>query len=146
MKELLEAVKAELKNRLTYVRNVYITPDLGVMPQAVSFPAIGIKDGEEKGKDHMGGGSEQVLNVELVITVKHLAATEDLVIGRGANKGVLDVADDVREALHGNLLNISGMIDARLITSKPSGIYINQGKTEYMQAKELVFAYEKEVH
>ena len=115
MKELLNAIKAELQTDLTYVRerDIFITEDENIIPKNVRFPCVGIKDGEIARTELTGGMWEVTLNVTLAVFVQ-LAKDEAGIMGDTSTgkKGVLDITDDIHASLDENTLSITGMSHA----------------------------------
>lgn len=120
MKDLLEAIKTQLKTDLTYVRgsDIFITEDERVIPDTVKFPAVGLKDGEITYDVEYQGAKE---NSELL--VKHIAYVqlekpEASVMGDTSTekKGVLDIIADIKESLRDNKL--SGQVNEVWLVSE----------------------------
>jgi len=113
MKALLTAIKTQLKTDLTYVRDsdIYVTEDERMIPEAVKFPAVGIKDGAISYKQATKSQEDQELQVK-IITYQELRKPEASIMGDTATskKGVLDIIDGVITALKNNLL--SGIVDS----------------------------------
>jgi len=145
MKALLTAIKARLQQDLSYVRasDVFITEDEHMIPEAVKFPAIGIKDGVIVRRELAGGMLEITLNVNVVIWVK-LLKDEATIMGDAATgkKGVLEIEDDIHEALDENLLDITGMQEA--FSPEPSASELFGDETEAVQRKVVGYRYVKE--
>jgi len=145
MKELLTAIKTQLRQDLSYVRasDVFITEDENLIPEAVKFPAIGIKDGAIVRRDLAGGMWEITLNVNVVIWVK-LLKDEATIMGDDATgkKGVLEIEDDIHESLDENLLDITGMQEAFSPESSASELFGDE--TEAVQRKVIGYRYVKE--
>jgi len=144
MKEILKAVQAELRNRIGYVRSgdIFITADEDYMPNDVSFPCIGIKDGQTEKDFGMGGCADMKIQV-LVMPVVNLLKREAALVGDGVKKGLLDICSDITEILQDNLLGIDGMIlaDAALSQS-PAQMVFNANYNMYFR-KILKIQYEK---
>ena len=111
MKALLTNIKAVLQAQVDYIRDVdiYITPHENFIPAGTKYPAVGIKDGNIKSTVLMGGDlSDRVKAVKLIPYVR-LFDGEKAVMGFGPDKGILDVAKDIKAALKDNLLDIPGL-------------------------------------
>jgi len=112
MKELLEAVQAELQTELDYVRDrdVFVTEDENIVPAKAKFPAIGIKDGRVTRRKLPGSSLIITLTVRIIVWVQ-LTKDQATILGDAGTgkKGVLDIAEDIDTALDANLLSISGM-------------------------------------
>jgi hypothetical protein len=150
MKGLMTAMQTSLKNAagLSYVAdaNIFITPDEDIIPQAATFPAIGLKDGtitrtmesSAPGATHLWDAKYQVH----VIVYVDLTAGETPLIGQAnpSIKGILDIAPDVGTVLHENYQSIAGIIDAYCVVESESEM-IGNGETIVLK-KRLTFEYQ----
>jgi len=102
MKELLEYVKARLIDRLDYIRDddIYITPDIDLVPQGCRRPCVGITDGTIIRRELAGDVIESDLTVTVVVYVG-IQKTEAALMGDAATraKGTLNIIADVNAAL-----------------------------------------------
>lgn len=132
MKALIEAIRARLQSGLGYVRaaDVFVTEDDNLIPEAVKFPAVGLKDGAIARTELAGGWWRVNPAVRLVVWVQ-LQKTEAGVMGDDASgqKGVLEIADDIHALLDQNLLGIEGMQGA----FSPS-----EGESQFVGDEQLV--------
>jgi hypothetical protein len=106
MKALLTAVKTQLQADLTYVRDadIFITEDERLIPSAVKFPAVGIKDGAVTYRRATKSQEDQGLQVK-IIAYQELRKPEASIMGdtTATQKGILDMADDIIASLKNEL-------------------------------------------
>ena len=146
MKDLLTAIQAQLRTDLTYIRDsdIYITPHENYIPPHARFPCVGIKDGDEE-RDELSRGKvlEIKRTVILVVYVK-LAKPESAVMGDAVadKKGVLDIVEDIHDALHGDDLDLSSISHVFCPAVKPSEMFGDD--QEYIQKKVLAYEYTQE--
>ena len=109
MKALLTAIKSELRTDLTYIRDadVFITEDERLIPEAVKFPAAGLKDGDIVYDYVIQGASAQAELTVMAIAYAQLHKPEAAIMGDESTgkKGVLDIIADIVTALKNNLLS-----------------------------------------
>lgn len=116
MKELLEAIKTQLQDdgSLNYIDdiNIFITPDVDIIPVSATFPAVGLKDGPI---DHLVEEAENwevTLRVDIVL-LQLLKAGETPLMGQDNPDpriyGLLEMRDDIHNSLNDNKLSITGM-------------------------------------
>ena len=153
MKDTLLKVKARLDSQLDYLpmkdgteRAIFITTE-SVIPEVADFPAIGIKDGPvsyELASGTMNGAADFVVSLLIKVTVfVRLYRTEEIITGDGTEKGVLEVAADVKDALLGwNPDPDNGM---PLLIEAEGESQILSDDTVLIQAKELTFKHLKQV-
>ena len=145
MKELLNAIKSQLRADLTYMRDrdVYVTPHANYIPNAAKPPCVGLKDGGITRTELPGGMWEVTLTVHLAVYVQ-LAKDEASIMGDTATgkKGVLDIVDDIHASLDENLLGISGMIEAFSSSEAESEMFGDEN--EGLQRKIVTYQYVKE--
>jgi len=142
LKTLLTNIQAALREKLPYIRpaDIYITPHENFIPAGVQFPAVGIKDGNIKSEVLMGGDlSDRSKAVRLIPYVKMFDG-EKSVIGHGADKGILEVAEDIKDALKDNFLGISGMEDVTCTDEKASESFGEPG--DGLVRKIIIYVYE----
>lgn len=101
MTTLLKAIRDKLAAELSYLRGVYVVPDLMVFPDAPGFPIVCVMDaGEDPPGGELGGRMEH-LHVSIGIYQAIAGTAEESVVGDGVAKGVLDIADDILAELRG---------------------------------------------
>jgi len=146
VKALLTAIKTQLQADLGYVRasDVFITEHENLIPDAVKFPAVGIKDGPVVRIEMIGGMMEYRMTVKIValvqLTKPEAAIMGDSVTGR---KGILDMEADVHESLDENLLSITGMT-AAVAAANQSESEMFGDEVEVIQRKIIAYEYTKE--
>ncbi|MFH2129762.1 MAG: hypothetical protein ABIK68_05250 [bacterium] len=144
MQALLLAIQSALRSGLSDIRSgdIFITPHVNFVPPGVKAPAIGIKDGPGRVSELGGSMQETTLQVKLVIWVD-FPAGEEMIIGKGTMKGVLDRTTEVHAVLGQNLLSIDGMISARPVAETESEMF-SDGKGRGLDRKIITYEYEKE--
>lgn len=147
MEELLLAIQQELQTRIVGIRDtdIFITPSLVFRPQGVKLPCIGIKDGRVVHKYLASESMEYTMSVRLVVFVK-LTNKEAAIVGNSATgqNGILAINKQLITILNNNLLQITGMEEARITDDPESLMYITD-KKEIYQRKELGLQYQKTV-
>ncbi len=121
MKTLLTGIQTLLKAQLTYVKDVFITPDLYDFSDAPGFPMIGLLDNGRDPSDREKGAGNKLLKVSIGI-YQSVAKPEASVIGDGIDKGVLEIETDIM---------------AELIDENFSGAYIGPFDKGSQGTKEL---------
>ena len=146
MKELLSAIKTALQQGIAYARpqDVYVTPDLALIPNGVKAPAVAIKDGPVARSELAGGMLNLALTVQVAVFAQILKP-EASVMGDAAAglKGVLELAGDVHGVLDENLLGIAGMLGAFSASESASESVGNE--SEMFQRKVITYTYTQEV-
>jgi len=146
MKELLGAIKSQLQTDLTYVRDsdIFVTEDENMIPNAVKFPAVGIKDGPVQRIEMIDGMMEYCMTVKIV-ALTQLTKPEAAIMGdtSTSQKGILDLEADIHTSLDENLLFITGMISAVALANQPESEVFGD-ETEVIQRKIIGYEYVKE--
>ena len=146
MKELLTAIKSQLQADLGYVRapDVFITEDENLIPAAIKFPAVGIKDGPAQRIEMIGGMMEYLMTVKIVALVQ-LTKPEAAIMGDSVThkKGILDMEKDIHESLDENLLSITGMTSAVAAANQAESEVFGD-EVEVIQRKIIGYEYVKE--
>ena len=146
MKELLTAIKSQLQADLGYVRapDVFITEDENLIPAAIKFPAVGIKDGPVQRIEMIGGMIEYLMTVKIVALVQ-LTKPEAAIMGDSVThkKGILDMEKDIHESLDENLLSITGMTSAVAAANQAESEVFGD-EVEVIQRKIITYEYVKE--
>ncbi|OQY41845.1 MAG: hypothetical protein B6240_14690 [Desulfobacteraceae bacterium 4572_87] len=145
MKTLLTAIKAQLQASLTYIRDsdIYITPHVNFIPNAARPPCVGIKDGAIKREAIMGDCVVSTMSVSIIVLVQ-LQKDAASIMGdtTTSKKGVLDICDDIENALNHNLLGITGLQHAYCEASAASEMFGDD--RESLQRKIITCNYEKQ--
>jgi len=108
MKDLLEAIKADLVANLGYLKWVEVLDNEQLPPDGVEFPGVGLRDGSRAFTSQPGKKDYEQANV--VIVPYQSLALDDIgaaVMGDEIFKGVLDIAADVRTRLNDNLFALT---------------------------------------
>ena len=142
MKDLLTAIKSQLQTDLTYIRgsDIYVTEDERLIPEAVKFPAVGLKDGAiEYNVETQGANEAGDLAVKIIAYVQ-LQKPEAAIMGDTATgkKGVLDILADVKTSLRDNKL--SGQADDIWLVSETESELLADEETA-IQMKILTVRY-----
>jgi hypothetical protein len=146
MKDLLAAIKLEIQKSaaLGYVRDsdIFITENELLLPEALMFPAIGIKDGAIAYKVATQSQENDTLLVKVIAYVQ-LAKPEAAIMGDEMTglKGILDVGKDIRGVLKGNRL--SGLADAAWPESETESAILMGDEIQAIQMKILTIRYER---
>jgi len=144
MKDLLNAIKSQLQNDLTYVRDsdVFVTEDEVAIPEQVKFPAIGLKDGSVVWTiTSRGPLKTQTLSVRVIAYVSILRP-EASIMGDNQQKGVLDIIDDIKAALDENTLD-GTVNNAEVVSEAESELVIDEKFVPVTQKKSITFRYER---
>jgi len=146
MKALLTAIKTQLQTDLTYVRasDIFITEDENLIPEAVKFPAVGLKDGPVQRIEMIGGMMEYRMTVKIIALVQ-LTKPEAAIMGDTSTgkKGILDLEADIHESLDENLLSITGMTSAVALANQAESEVFGDD-VEVIQRKIIGYEYVKE--
>ena len=126
MKTLLTSIQTLLRAELTYLKDVFITPDLLVFPEESDYPMIGLLDNGDETIDREKGMRYERLKVSIGI-YQAIAKPEASVIGDGADKGTLDIKDDVMDELR--FVKFTGGY------SYP--VYIRSSKSQALETKDF---------
>ena len=102
MKTLLEAMRTRIAEQVLYLggeKAVHFVPDRFALPETTPFPCVGLKDGAVMQHYYLGAARQKAeLNVEIICYVQ-IFEYGAAIIGKGTEKGILDVLYDVRTAL-----------------------------------------------
>ena len=141
MKALMLAVKSRLQtdSTLNYVRDcdIWITEDESLLPAAIKFPAIAIKDGPIKNEQKLCKNYVQDAAIKIIV-YQQLLKTEEAITG---THGILDMASDVITSLIDNTLSISGIQNIFPIAESESGLFGDE--EEMIQRKTITIIYRR---
>jgi len=141
MKALLNNVQPKLQTDLTYVRDsdVFVTEDERLIPEAVKFPAVGLKDGEVIYTIETGDQETDELFVKAIAYVQ-LEKPEASIMGDSATgkKGVLDVISDIKASLNDE--TFSGAYEAAIPVSESESELLADEETA-IQMKSITMKY-----
>jgi hypothetical protein len=145
MKTLLSAIKKELQDKLTDIRDadIFIAPHINYIPASVRMPCVAIKDGKIQRKELTGGAVEETLTARLSVYT-NLRKDEAAIMGDASanQKGILDLVEDVHSELHQNLLGISGMMSAMCTTEEESEMFGDD--TAAVMRKIITYQYDQQ--
>jgi hypothetical protein len=99
MKALLTALQTRTIAQLTYLggeKAVHLLAGEDLLPETTPFPCVGFKDGTV-GNEYISGASRKTFTVEIYGYVA-IHDPEHILIGKGTQKGILDLIDDVKAA------------------------------------------------
>jgi len=87
--------------------DVFVTEDERLIPEAVKFPAVGLKDGDITYDYVTQGASAQAELTVTAIAYAQLHKPEAAIMGDAGTgkKGVLEIIKDIAASLAGNLLS-----------------------------------------
>lgn len=143
MKSIIAAIKIRLKTDLTYVRDsdVFATEDENIIPAAVKFPAVGIKDGPITYAIETANQESDELMVDIIAYVQ-LSKPEASIMGDAAagKKGVLDIIADIKTSLTGYTLG--GIVEVAVPVSEGESELLAD-EEEAIQKKRLTMKYER---
>jgi len=145
VKTLLTAIKSQLQDDLTYIRHsdIYVTEDERMIPEAVKFPAVGLKDGEVLYTIETGDQETDELYVKAIVYVQ-LQKPEAAIMGDTATgkKGVLDIIADIKASLNDE--KFSDTYEAAIPVSESESELLADEETA-IQMKSIMIRYSKVV-
>jgi hypothetical protein len=143
MKALLQAIKSRLENQLNYIKKVHYLVDEDLLPAATGFPCIGLKDGNISYEQYAAEGIQKIITEVRVIVYQEILRPEAPVMGYGNEKGVLEIAADVKAALdnYKTLGSITNIVFADLISEEASETMGSEAVL--IQKKGLTMRYEQ---
>lgn len=143
MKDLLNSIKTQLQTDLTYVRDsdIYVTEDERLIPEAVKFPAVGLKDGEVLYAIETGDQETDELYVKAIAYVQ-LQKPGAAIMGDTATgkKGVLEIIADIKASLNDE--KFSGTYESAIPVSEPESEFLADEETA-IQMKSIIMRYTK---
>lgn len=133
MKELLVAIKAALQGGLPAIKNrdTYITEDIRLIRSTGGYPAIGIKDGNTNITTLASDQEELEMTVTLAAYVQ-LFKPEAGIMGDNSQKGVLEVAKDIKVLLRHHYLG--GLVESAQPVSIGASEFLTDGNLAIMMA------------
>ena len=146
MRELILAIQAALRNavRLVYIADmdIFVTPDDNLLPIAIGFPAVGLKDGVIDFVFEDGRNQEINYNVDIII-YQLLQPGEISMVGQVTPKvhGVLEIANDIHHVLRDNKLSIAGMEVA--LPASEGAVEWMEGTDVSVVKKRITYQYKK---
>lgn len=141
MIQLLERIKAALE-ATGYFKTVYLSEMVheegdALPPPGAKLPAAGVHDnGEDPPQDQSAGGLLRKLHVQVVVYTSADAK------GKEGLTECLQLAGQVKTALNRNLLNLSGLIQAKYDGAE--GTRLDDLKGAHAVRKAMSFYYELE--
>lgn len=142
MRDLLTAIKAQLQGdqTLSFVRSsdIYITEDENVIPSAIRYPAIAIKDGPVVNMPGTNLEYSQQADVYCIGYVS-IKRPEDSIM---ADRGVLALMELVITSLIQNALSISGVSSVFPPAEGESELFGDE--SEMLQKKKIVMRYTRQ--
>jgi len=100
MKDLLTALRMRIATQLTYLggeKMVHVVEDEDILPNTTAFPCVGLKDGPVINSYYIN--ARRRLLVVHIIGYVLMNAEEASVMGKGNQKGVLEIIEDLKTAL-----------------------------------------------
>jgi hypothetical protein len=101
MKGLLTALRTQIIDQLTYLgaeKAVPIVISEDMLPMGVPFPCVALKDGGVE-NGYFINGNHKKLDVTFIVYAEINSPNGEAVMGKGTQKGVLDIIDDLKTAL-----------------------------------------------
>jgi len=144
MKSLLNGIKSRIESEVGYLAGrVFIVPEL-YYGLELGFPCVAIKDGDFDNNLYSGVNDEDLV-VDVAIFTEVLSGVDVAasVIGSGNFKGVLDIAEDVKNALKAARA-IDGYGTMAILRDMASEPWRNEGGTEFTQVKVMTFNFAKD--
>lgn len=142
MKELLAAIKSQLQtdSTLNYVRDsdIIVTEDEDILPEAIQFPAIALKDGHITNTASTNNRYNQKMQVRIIAYVS-IKKPEESIMG---DKGILNFMKDIVTSLIDNRLGISSIFWAFPVAEEESMMFGDE--SEMIQKKCVIFEYERQ--
>ena len=158
MKTLLADIRTRLRAQITYVEDsaIHIVVDENRLPMTTQLPGIGIKDGDESFEYPTARSRNQLVNrlVTIIsyVVIPQAGQPELPIMGEGSRKGVLDMTQDIIDALTNWHLSptfaayyISRPIGSEASKSGDYGGEDEQGKSPvilWVQRKSIDFEFE----
>jgi len=140
MKALLQAIKSRLESQLSYIKKVHYLVDEDLLP---AFPCIGLKDGNISYEQYAAEGIQKSVSEVRVVVYQEILRPEAPVMGYSTQKGVLEIAADVKSSLdnYKALGSITNIVFADLMSEDGSE---TMGADEVLiQKKGLFMRYEQ---
>lgn len=103
MKSLLPAIRDHLDAELAYLKTVAIVPDLYVIPDEPGFPMVCLLDNGDDNEGKTKGARVERFRVTIGLYQAIAVDPGSSVIGDGSSKGVLEIKDDVMDALRNEI-------------------------------------------
>lgn len=141
MKDILNALKTIIPAGMTEIKQIGILPDPDILPPAVQYPFVGLKDGEITRSEGIDGTVSEIKTVIIYIYVRLLQNPEASVMGSGDEKGVLDLMEDLQSLLDHNNLSLSSVIHSFCSEEFPSETAL-AGEDVLVQRKGRRYQYE----
>ncbi len=142
MKALLTAIKTELQTDLTGVRDadIFVTEDEMLLPAAVRFPAVALKDGGVVNNWNTNLAGEQTLTVRITAYVQILKPEQSIM----GTAGVLALAQDIVDSLSNNALSIAAIYYALPTGEEASALFGDE--EEMVQKKTVIMQYQRQIN
>lgn len=135
MRELLSAIAARLGQALSLP--VHICPE-EALPAAAQLPCLSLADGAVSVVPLAGGRREEELDVHVCCHVAPLGEE-----ALSADGGLLALSAQVQATLEGDLLGLSGLVEARCAAHEPSRLHEWRGRL--LLTRRSLFKYLREV-
>jgi hypothetical protein len=139
MKSILEALKIAIRDGMPEIKGVHIVPDPDMLPSAVRYPCVGLKDGDQTFSEGMDQTETETGSVMIYI-YQQILKEEASMMGDGSNKGVLDLMEDLRNLLNWNLME--DIIQHAYIPDAITSETMFAGENVFVQRKGCKFNYE----
>jgi hypothetical protein len=139
MKEILTSLRSKIIAGLPEIKGVHILADADILPTAVRFPCVGLKDGETSFSEGMAETETIKGSISIYIYVQILKE-EGSVMGEGDKKGVLEHVIDLRHLL--NFDNLDGLVQFAYCPDLLASETMFAGENVFIQRKGIRYIYE----
>ncbi len=143
MKTLLTSIRDHLDAELSYLKSVTVVPDLAVIPDESAFPMVCLLDNGDENSTREKGARLERLRVSIGV-YQAVAADEATVLGDGTEKGVLDIKDEVMNALRDKIFT-GGYQAPFYIRSSRTQTFVDRDFQGFVAFKTIDLEYLREV-
>lgn len=138
MKTLLEKIKTTLIKKLPYQKKVEIIVDNSI-PDDISIPFIGIKDGDTD-YIHHPGNRDEILDVIIIVFLKIYGDIEESLIGNKQTKGIIEIVQDIEDILDKNTFDYDSKFYAANVIQIGASENIEEERRQY---KGMIIQYKR---
>ena len=138
MKDILAKLKTLIKQGMGEIRAVHVLPDPNFLPASTQFPCVGLLDGDSTFSEGMDRTEDEKGSVVIYVYVQILKVVAS-VMGDGALKGVLELAEDLRSLL--NWSSLDGLVQHFYCPQASGSEMMQKDERVFLQRKGLRFNY-----
>ena len=139
MKEILEALRPIITAGLPEIKGVHILADADILPPAVRFPCVGLKDGESSYSEGMAETEDEKGSV-LIYVYQQILKQEASVMGDSTQKGILEFIITLRLLLNFN--HLDGLVHHAYCPDTFASETMFAGENVFVQRKGIRYIYE----